>query len=402
MWIGTEDMTMEQLIFFTNIEIAILGTIVFLFLVQLAYYAGIYAKPLRMAKRMNAAADSSNGKDMPPVSVIVYAKNESENLKSNLPHILSQTYPDYEVIVINDGSTDESDEVLKRLENDNKHLYHTYIPENVKYLSRKKLALTVGIKAAKHDILLFTEANCYPKSNRWISSMVAPFTDGADMVLGFSAYECKKGFFHKLAAYDNLIIGIQYLASALIGHPFMGYGRNLAYRKNLFFEHKGYYKSLNLHAGDDDLFVNEVATPTNTKAVFCPDSITEMIAIDRFKVWKEMKVSRAATQKFYKGFSLSFYRIESVSRFLFFASIAAGIFLGVTGNPLVAGIACFFGLLRLGILLMVLHKSSLALQQKPVTTWLPLLEIIQPLCNVYVRFYRIFRGKNDYTFRMQR
>ncbi len=104
MWIGTEDMTMEQLIFFTNIEIAVLGTIVFLFLVQLAYYAGIYAKPLRMAKRMNASADSSNGKDMPPVSVIVYAKNESENLKSNLPHILSQTYPDYEVIVINDTS----------------------------------------------------------------------------------------------------------------------------------------------------------------------------------------------------------------------------------------------------------------------------------------------------------
>lgn len=114
MWIGTEDMTMEQLMFFTNIEIALLGTIVFLFLVQLAYYTGIYAKPLRMAKRMNASADSPNGKDMPPVSVIVYAKNESENLKSNLPHILSQTYPNYEVIVINDGSTDESDEVLKK------------------------------------------------------------------------------------------------------------------------------------------------------------------------------------------------------------------------------------------------------------------------------------------------
>nr|WP_321522188.1 glycosyltransferase [uncultured Macellibacteroides sp.] len=393
---------MEQLLIFSDLEIGLIGILVLLFLVQIGYYAGIYAKPLRTAKRLRLLVDDQQKKNFPPVSVIVYAKNESENLKRNLPSLLSQNYPDYEVIVINDGSTDESDEVLKILENDNKHLYHTYIPENVKYLSRKKLALTVGIKAAKHDILLFTEANCFPQSENWVASMAGKFSEGVDLVIGFCAYEDKRGFFHKLAAYDNLMIGIQYIASALIRHPFMGYGRNLAYRRQLFFDHKGYYKSLNLHAGDDDLFVNEAATPQNTRVVFSPDSITRMIAIDQFKVWKEMKVSRAATQKFYHGFSLTFYRIESVSRILFLGTAIIGICWSFIGNPLVAAVAGITWLTRLGVQLSVLHRLSAMLSQKPVTLWIPILEIIQPICSLYVRFYRIFRGKNDYTFRMQR
>lgn len=395
-------MTMEQLLIFNDIELGLLALIVLLFLVQLFYYAGIYAKPLRTAKQSKLLPDEPQEKNLPPVSVIVYAKNESENLKRNLPSLLSQNYPDYEVIVINDGSTDESDEVLKIFENDNKHLYHTYIPENVKYLSRKKLALTVGIKAAKHDILLFTEANCYPQSKNWIASIAAKFTEGIDLVIGFCSYESKRGFFHKLVAYDNLMIGIQYIASALIGHPFMGYGRNLAYRKQLFFEHKGYYKSLNLHAGDDDLFINESATPKNTRVVFSPDSITRMIAIDEFKIWQEMKISRAATQKFYHGFSLTFYRIETLSRFLFLAVVIAGICCSFIGNPLVTIVACIAWVTLIIVRLSVLHRSSLMLQQKPVTLWLPLLGMIQPVCSLYVRLYRIFRGKNDYTFRMQR
>jgi len=127
-----------------------------------------------------------------------------------------------------------------------------------------------------------------------------------------------------------------------------------------------------------------------------------MIAIDQFKVWKEMKVSRAATQKFYHGFSLTFYRIESVSRILFLGTAIIGICWSFIGNPLVTAVAVITWLTRLGVQLSVLHRSSAMLSQKPVTLWIPILEIIQPICSLYVRFYRIFRGKNDYTFRMQR
>ena len=267
-------------------------------------------------------------------------------------------------------------------------------------MSRKKLALTVGIKAAKYDILLFTEANCEPMGKNWVSAMARNYTSKTSIVLGFCAYGPHKGFFHKLVAYDNLMTGLQYISSALTGNPYTGNGRNLSYRKDLFFAHKGYYKSLSLHAGDDDLFINESATKDNTWVEYSPDSITEMAKIDRFSMWKEMKVSRAATQRYYKGWNLTFFRTESISYFLFFIAVITSIVLGILGNWLISILAGLLYTIRFSCKAAILHKSAKLLQQKPVTGWLFLLELILPLFNLYVRIYRIFRGKNDYTFRL--
>lgn len=385
----------KELLVFNNIELSLAGITAGLFIIQLLYYLVTYARPLRKAKKAKTYRT-----DCPPVSVIVYAKNESENLRQYLPSLLCQEYPEYEIIVVNDGSTDESDEILNLFENEYKHLYHTYIPEDVKYLSRKKLALTVGIKAAKYDILLFTEANCQPISKNWISAMARNYTDNISIIIGYCAYTHYKGFFHKLVAYDNLINGLQYISSALVDHPYTASGRNLSYKKELFFSKKGYSKSLSLHAGDDDLFINESATSTNTKIEYTPESITEMAKIERFSIWKEMKVSRAATQRYYKGWGLTFYRAENQSSSLFFLSVIASIVTGIYGNWLISilGIVLYF--LRFTIKAVILRKSALMLQQKPFTGWLPLLELIRPIFNLYVRIYRIFRGKNDYTFRI--
>ncbi|WP_455628934.1 glycosyltransferase [Parabacteroides chinchillae] len=387
---------MEQIFVFNTIEIAFMGAVSILFTIQLLYYLVIYARPIRTSAIKMPLASGGQ----PPVSVIVYAKNESENLEKYLPSLLTQDYPDYEIIVVNDGSTDESDNVLKAYENEYKHLYHTYIPEDVKYLSRKKLALTVGIKAAKNEILLFTEANCYPLSNRWIHAMAKAYQPTTSIVLGYCAYGNHKGFLHKLIAYDNLLSGIQYISSALAQHPYTGNGRNLSYTKDLFFKHKGYYKSLNLHAGDDDLFINESASKNNTIVEYSADSITEMAKIEYFKIWKEMKVSRAATRRFYKGKRLMFYRMETMSFFLFLAFVIASIIFGIQSNWLIT----IWGILLYIILFItkaaILHKSAKLLQQKPLTGWLPFIEIVQPIFNLYVRIYRIFRGKNDYTFRL--
>lgn len=389
---------MEKLLVFNDIEIYLGAAAGALFIIQLLYYMLCYAKPLRARKKAQAQPVSDS--PAPPVSVIVYAKNESENLSRLLPSILEQTYPDFEVIVVNDGSTDESDNVLKSFEQQYKHLYHTYIPEDVKYLSRKKLALTVGIKAAKHDILLFTEANCRPLSDRWIERMARNFTPGTDVVLGFGAYERKKGFLNRIASYDNLMTGLQYLSSALNKHPYMGSGKNLAYRKDLFFQHKGFYKSLNLHAGEDDLFINEIANKRNTRVELSPESIIRMSAYERFKRWKEMKVSRAATMKHYKGGALAFYRLGAFTRFLFTLSVIGCIVAGIYGNPVLIGGGAVLYLVRFLIEAIVLHQSARMLQQEPQTGWLPLLDVILPVFNLYVRVYRIFRGKNDYTFRL--
>lgn len=387
---------MENIFTFNTIELTLVSLTICFFLIQLLYYSVTYARPLREAKKEK----NYPIKSLPPVSVIVYAKNESENLRRHLPALLDQDYPEYEIIVVNDGSTDESDEVLKMFENHHNKLYHTYIPEDVKYLSRKKLALTVGIKAAKNDILLFTEANCEPISKNWISSMARNYNDQTSIVLGFCAYGYHHGFFHRLVAYDNLLSGLQYLSAALTQHPYTGNGRNLSYRKKLFFAHKGYHKSLNLHAGDDDLFVNESATGSNTQVEYTPDSITQMAKIERFSVWKEMKVSRAATQRYYKGWKLNFYRAEGFSSLLFLLAAIATIVTGIYGNWIIAVLGVLLYILRFTVKAVTLRKSALMLQQKPFTAWLPLLELIRPTFNIYVRVYRIFRGKNDYTFRL--
>jgi len=387
---------MKNLLVFSDVELIIAGVCLFLFLILSLYYIVVYARPLRKAKKLQARGYD----EQPPVSVIVYTKNESENLKLHLPALLTQDYPNYEIIVVNDGSTDESDEVLKLFEQEYPNLYHTYIPEDAKYLSRKKLALTVAIKAAKNDILLFTEANCEPLSKFWIATMARNYSPDIAIVLGFSAYGHHKGFMHKLISYDNLNTGLEYLSSALVHRAYAGNGRNLSYKKDLFFKHKGYYKSLSLHAGDDDLFINESATKKNTTVEYSPLGITQMGKVDHFKVWKEIKVSRAATQKYYKGGRLTFFKMEDLSFFLFFVLTIAGICLGISGNWLLAVFAGLLYMMRLIIKSVIFHKSAKMLQQRPVTGSLLLLELVLPLFNIYVRIYRIFRGKNDYAFRL--
>jgi len=387
---------MKELFVFTQLELYLIISTGVLFLIQLLYWIVVYGRPLRKSKRMNHMEPEHHI----PVSVIVYAKNESVNLRENLPFLLTQDYPEYEIIVVNDGSTDESDDVLKTFEQQYGHLYHTYIPEEAKYLSRKKLSLTVGIKAAKYETLLFTEANCKPIDERWIASMAAAYKPNTEIVLGFCSYPFTKGFMHKLIGYDNLVTGLQCISSALVRRPFTGNGRNLSYKKELFFKHKGYYKSLALHAGDDDLFVNESASKRNTEVVYSKGSITQMAAIEYFKVWREMKVSRAATQHYYKGGKMSFYRLESLSYFLFLPVAILAIITGICGNWIISALAGLLLIIRYISKSIILHKSSKLLQQKPTTGWMFIMEFIQPLFNIYTRIYRIFRGKNDYTFRL--
>lgn len=387
---------MEQLFVFNDIELILAGASLFLFFILALYHLVVYTRPLRRARKLQARGYD----EQPPVSVIVYAKNESENLRLHLPALLTQDYPNFEIIVVNDGSTDESDDILKLFEQEYPNLYHTYIPQDAKYLSRKKLALTVGIKAAKNEILLFTEANCEPLSKYWIASMARNYSPETTIVLGFSAYGYHKGFMHKLISYDNLNTGLRYLSSALARRAYAGNGRNLSYKKELFFQHKGYYKSLSLHAGDDDLFINESATKRNTETEYSPLSITQMGKIEYFKIWKEMKISRAATQKYYKGGRLTFFKMENLTFLLFFVVSITCICVGLYSNWLLAAFAGFLYLLRFIIKAIVFHKSAKMLQQRPVTGTLFLLELILPLFNLYVRIYRIFRGKNDYAFRL--
>ncbi|MDR1258245.1 MAG: glycosyltransferase [Tannerellaceae bacterium] len=386
---------------FSPLELLLTGTAAATFIVQVLYYRITYTRPYRKSTvRQNALKKDQGEEPRPPLSVIVYANNESHNLKENLPLLLSQDYPKYEIIVVNDGSTDESDDILKLFENDHPHLYHTFVPQESRNLSRRKLSLTIGVKAARYDTLLFTRASCHPLSDKWLASIARNYTTPqTSIVLGFCSYPPAGGFFHRLVSYDNLLTGVQYLSAGLEGHPYSADGKNLSYRKALFYEHKGYSHTIGLQAGDDDLFVNRFATSGNTKVEYAPESITRSAPFDCFAAWREMKASRLSTERYFKGSRLWLYRIEKASAALFLLSSVASIVTGIIYNHLPTATAGFLLYFFLYIIKAVVwEKLAALLRQQTFTAWLPLLEIARLFTSLYMRAYRLFNRRRDYTF----
>lgn len=256
-----------------------------------------------------------------PISVIICAKNEANNLKINLPYFLNQDYPNFELVLINDGSYDETLEVIENFKNDfPTKIKIVDVAENEQFWGSKKYALTLGIKAASNDYMLFSDADCKPNSKQWISEMTAQFKTGKTIVLGYGSYQkISKSLLNKLVRYETLLTAIQYFSYAKIGFPYMGVGRNLAYTKPVFFEAKGFVKHIRIKSGDDDLFVNEVANKKNTAICFSENSFTESVPKKSFKTWilqKRRHVSTANHYKIQHKFSLALYYFSKISFWL--------------------------------------------------------------------------------------
>lgn len=253
-----------------------------------------------------------------PVSVIMSARNESANLRNNLPLLLTQNYPDYEVVVINDCSFDDSDEILKELSAKYQHLKVVTVSENDKFKTGKKFALTMGIKASKNEHLLFTDADCWPASDHWITHMAARFTGQTEIVLGYSPYEKTGNFLNPLIRFETIKTAINYLSSALLGDPYMGVGRNLAYTKTLFFKSKGFGSHMHILSGDDDMFVNQNGTPYNTAIEIHHESFTYSDAKTTFGSLYRQKRRHMGTGKMYKGRHRRLLSFDAASGILFY------------------------------------------------------------------------------------
>jgi len=253
-----------------------------------------------------------------PVSVIISARNEANNLRENLPAILEQKYPDFEVVVVNDCSFDSSDLVLEELKETWPHLKIVTITEHPRFKTGKKFALTLGIKAAKNEHLLFTDADCKPASLNWISRMAANFKGGVQIVLGYSPYTRTGNFLNPFIRFETVKTATNYLSAVLAGDGYMGIGRNLGYTKTLFFGAKGFAAHMHVLSGDDDLFVNQNATPDNVAIEIHPETFTYTEAKTTLAGWYRQKRRHFGVGKLYKARHRKMLSLDALSGFLFY------------------------------------------------------------------------------------
>lgn len=319
---------------FNFVDWALLSGFALSVLVLLYYYFGVFAK-LAAYKQQPGFSGYQNPE---PVSIIIAARNEFENLQKNLIAILEQDYPEFEVIVVNDCSWDGTQAWLEELQLTQPRLRVSQLIEQEKYPTGKKFALTIGIKAAKYNQLLFTDADCEPTSNQWLRLMQGGFSTGREIVLGYSPYRKRKGLLNQFIRFETLMTAQFYLSAALMRNAFMGVGRNLAYRKELFFKHKGFASHQHIMSGDDDLFVNEAATPNNVAIQIDPASFIYTEPKTSFSGWSRQKSRHISTGKYYKGKHKRLLGTYYLFSILFYGFIAAVLSVNLGLWPYLCGI----------------------------------------------------------------
>ena len=277
------------------LTIALLAALAVSFVVLCIYYGVVF---MRMGRYRRKEDDGQSS--LPPVSVILTVHNDAEWLKENLPYLLEQDYPRYEVVVVDFVSTDETQFILQLCAEHYDRLKIVRFRQDVNLYSGKKYPLSIGIQSAKNDHILFCEPDCVPKDFNWIRCMMRGYNnDNTQIVLGFCGIRQKKSLFNWLQVYDNLIYSLRYLSAGLMGRPYTGCSRNLSYRRSFFFANGAFYSHLSFAEGADDIFVNQHATRRNTQVIFDPESYTLTDAKRTFKDWYRIRRERTATRRFY-------------------------------------------------------------------------------------------------------
>ncbi|MEZ4962288.1 MAG: glycosyltransferase [Saprospiraceae bacterium] len=312
----------------------------------------------------------------PPVSVIICARNEAHNLAAHLHRILNQNYRSYEVLVVLHKSSDKSLDVLSPLQRQYEHLR---VVECGDPRTGKKHALAKGIEQAKHQVLLLTDADCVPASHDWISGMVAGMDENTRIVLGVAPYFRAPGPLNSFIRFEASYTAMQYLAFALAGFPYMGVGRNLAYRKELFERTGGFRKHEGLASGDDDLFINEAAHKGNVGIRLNPDTFAYSAPKETWRDYYRQKTRHFSTGKYYKLHHKILLSTLAMSHGLHYL----GAFILV-----VFKISIIFALLGYTVrMCLVMAFSSVILkrlQQQNLRPWVPALDF------ALVLFYSVF------------
>lgn len=330
--------------------------------IQILYYLSFLTLSFHKSK--------SKKIDTIPVSVIVCAKNEAENLLILIPLLLRQKHPQFELVLINDASSDHTLDVLESFQERDDRIKIVNVENNEAFWGNKKYALTLGIKAAEHNHLLFIDADCVPFSDDWIAKMSARFSEKKSIVLGYGKYELKKlSFVNLLMRYETLLTAIQYFSYAKLGSPYMAVGRNLAYTKDEFFRVKGFINHMQVRSGDDDLFIQDAANAENTTICIDPESFTISEAPKNLYRWFRQKRRHVSTSPYYKFQHQFFLGLFFITKFFFWLLLPLAIYFYSEMLLLImAGSYLIINYLSVGF-------AAKKLKETPVLYLLPILEI---------------------------
>ena len=376
-------------------ELVLLSLVVIALFHQLYYYF----RYLWLRKdNCNTPAETKQ----PPVSIVVCAHNEEENLQNYLQALLSQDYPEYEVIVVDDESEDSTLILLEQYAREYPNFYHTFVPRGARVISSKKLALTIGIKAAHYNYILLTDADCRPENRTWIREMMRGYDDAEkEMVIGFSPYFENETWLSSLISYDTLFIGLQYMGMARAGHPYMGVGRNLSYRRDTFFNNNGFQGLLSMRAGDDDLFVSKVITnhkklhrKSNNVSIVCnPEALTWSAPKQTWREWILQKRRHLSVSSFYTNINKIRLTLEPFTRGLIYLSLLISLILG---NQILMATAIGIWLLRLLVQLLVINHATRYLKLSNFGLEIILHDMILPIITLYVLAVNSIKKQKNY------
>ncbi|MBQ9584833.1 MAG: glycosyltransferase [Muribaculaceae bacterium] len=379
---------------------SLLAVALILSLVWVVWYNRRSMKLLKFMKYEERTRRYLYPEDLPSVSIIVFANNDEKWLNKYLPAIMRQKYPSpFEVIVVDDASFDGTKDLIGEMMVYFDHLKIVTVPDQTRSLSRKKLAVMLGIKASQYDVVLTTNANCQIKSERWLMAMMRNFGPGVDVVLGYSHFDHSedKGLGKNYRVFDEMTTAMQWILSAANKKPYRGISDNLAYRKEVFFKNKGFSKSLEMKWGDDDIFISEIATSRNTRLEMLPTSFTTAHYDDLSHAFSTLKSRRDFTSLHVKHKSQFHTQAwMSLLYWLRLGALAAAVSLCYTNLAVIAAAAVILLITWLPMMLATFRNCYL-LQLPMLLFSVPLFTLIRPVINIGYKIKGLFTRKNNYT-----
>ncbi len=398
-------MLFNTMIFSTQLsltDILLLSSLAAVTLFLITVYRRRVTRSLRHRATLEASAIDIDDRFLPPLSVIIYSRDNAEELSRMLPDVLGQDYAGgLEVIVVNDGSSEATKDVVSRLAMEHHNIKLTFIPDEAHNLSRRKLAITLGIKAARHDRVVITSAEVKIPSGRWLRAIGSHFAAGKDVVLGH-AVMCHDLSAPAIYALDEAVSASTYLGAAAHRHPYRGNGFNIAYTKKLFYDNKGFARSLNIHGGDDDIFINEIATGNNADAEMSADGTLLLNVHDIVADYRSNKLSRLFTSRFLPKGARRFVSSGPVGMWLsLFIAVAAG----VSGFPnlLPAVVSIVLLVIQYWVLASAWCKVIDAMSVRHIKArFIPFLLLRLPFHNLRYRLRARLNVNRNYTWNMKR